>query len=130
MQKTTVLKPGEFEKNWYVIDASGKTLGRLATRVASVLRGKTKPAYAPHMDTGDFVIVINGYRNFFILDEMRKIVKICHAAGSAKSAGSRLYAWFDKERIDVLRNSGLGSSRDLAFKSLYDIVIKTYAVKR
>jgi large subunit ribosomal protein L13 len=59
MQKTTVLKPGEFERDWYVVDASGKTLGRLATRVATVLRGKHKPGYAPHMDVGDFVIVVN-----------------------------------------------------------------------
>ena len=59
MQKTTILKPGEFERDWYVVDASGKTLGRLATRVATVLRGKHKPGYAPHMDVGDFVIVVN-----------------------------------------------------------------------
>lgn len=59
MQKTTVLKPGEFERDWYVVDASGRTLGRLATRVATVLRGKHKPGYAPHMDVGDFVIVVN-----------------------------------------------------------------------
>ena len=59
MQKTTILKPGEFERDWYVVDASGKTLGRLATRVATILRGKNKPGYAPHMDVGDFVIVVN-----------------------------------------------------------------------
>jgi large subunit ribosomal protein L13 len=59
MQKTTVLKPGEFERDWYVVDASGKTLGRLATRVATILRGKHKPGFAPHMDVGDFVIVVN-----------------------------------------------------------------------
>ena len=59
MQKTTVLKPGEFERDWYVVDASGKTLGRLATRIATILRGKNKPGYAPHMDVGDFVIVVN-----------------------------------------------------------------------
>ena len=59
MQKTTVLKPGEFERDWYVVDASGKTLGRLATRIATILRGKHKPGYAPHMDVGDFVIVVN-----------------------------------------------------------------------
>ena len=59
MQKTTILKPGEFERDWYVVDASGKTLGRLATRVATILRGKHKPGYAPHMDVGDFVIVVN-----------------------------------------------------------------------
>ena len=59
MQKTTILKPGEFERDWYIVDASGKTLGRLATRVATILRGKGKPGFAPHMDLGDFVIIVN-----------------------------------------------------------------------
>ena len=59
MQKTTVLKPHQIEKNWHIVDASGKTLGRLATRVATVLRGKNKPGFVPFMDTGDFVIVVN-----------------------------------------------------------------------
>jgi large subunit ribosomal protein L13 len=59
MQKTTILRPDQSEKNWYVVDAAGKTLGRLATRVATVLRGKNKPAYVPFLDGGDFVIVIN-----------------------------------------------------------------------
>lgn len=52
-------KPGEVERKWYIVDAEGKTLGRLATQVATVLRGKHKPEYTPHVDTGDFVIVIN-----------------------------------------------------------------------
>jgi len=52
-------KPGEIESKWYVVDAQGKTLGRLAAQVASVLRGKHKPTYTPHVDTGDFVIVVN-----------------------------------------------------------------------
>lgn len=52
-------KPLEIERKWYVIDASGQTLGRLASEVASILRGKHKPTYTPHVDTGDFVIVIN-----------------------------------------------------------------------
>jgi large subunit ribosomal protein L13 len=47
------------ERNWYVVDAEGKTLGRLATRIADVLRGKRKPTYTPHVDVGDFVIVVN-----------------------------------------------------------------------
>jgi large subunit ribosomal protein L13 len=59
MQKTTILKRDQIERNWYVVDASSKTLGRLATRIASVLRGKNKPGFAPHMDVGDFVIVVN-----------------------------------------------------------------------
>jgi len=57
--KTYVAKPSAIEKKWYVVDAKGKTLGRLATVVADTLRGKRKPIYTPNIDTGDFVIVIN-----------------------------------------------------------------------
>ncbi|KNF08053.1 50S ribosomal protein L13 [Gottschalkia purinilytica] len=57
--KSYVAKPQEIERKWYVIDASGKTLGRLASEVAKILRGKHKPIYTPHVDTGDHVIVIN-----------------------------------------------------------------------
>ena len=57
--KTYSPKPQDIERRWYVVDASGAVLGRLATEVASVLRGKHKPMFAPHMDTGDHVIVIN-----------------------------------------------------------------------
>jgi large subunit ribosomal protein L13 len=57
--KTYVAKPTDRERNWLVVDATGKTLGRLATQIAHELRGKTKPEYTPHIDVGDFVIVIN-----------------------------------------------------------------------
>lgn len=57
--KTYLPKPGEVERKWYVVDAKGKTLGRLASQIAGILRGKHKPIYSPHVDTGDFVIVIN-----------------------------------------------------------------------
>ena len=58
-QKTYNPKPDEIDRSWYVVDADGETLGRLATRIADTLRGKRKPQYAPHVDTGDFVIVVN-----------------------------------------------------------------------
>ncbi len=57
--RTYSAKPGEVERRWYVVNAQGKVLGRLATEVASVLRGKRKPQFTPHVDTGDFVIVVN-----------------------------------------------------------------------
>jgi large subunit ribosomal protein L13 len=57
--KTWNAKPGDVTREWYVVDAEGQTLGRLATRIADVLRGKTKPQYTPHIDTGDFVVVVN-----------------------------------------------------------------------
>jgi large subunit ribosomal protein L13 len=57
--KTYNAKPGEIAREWYVVDAEGQTLGRLATQIADVLRGKRKAAYTPHVDTGDFVVVVN-----------------------------------------------------------------------
>ena len=57
--KTYMARPADVARKWYVVDAAGKTLGRLATVVADTLRGKKKPTYTPHVDTGDFVIVIN-----------------------------------------------------------------------
>jgi large subunit ribosomal protein L13 len=57
--KTYTAKPGEIAREWYVVDAEGQTLGRLATRIADTLRGKGKPVYTPHVDTGDFVVVVN-----------------------------------------------------------------------
>jgi large subunit ribosomal protein L13 len=57
--RTYSAKAHEIQREWYVVDASGETLGRLASRIASVLRGKHKPIYTPHVDCGDFVIVVN-----------------------------------------------------------------------
>jgi large subunit ribosomal protein L13 len=58
-RRTYTPKLSEIQREWFIVDAEGQTLGRLASQIASVLRGKTKPIYAPHMDTGDFVVVIN-----------------------------------------------------------------------
>jgi large subunit ribosomal protein L13 len=57
--KTFVATPETRQRGWYVVDAEGKTLGRLATQIADTLRGKRKPEYTPHVDTGDFVVVVN-----------------------------------------------------------------------
>ena len=57
--KTWNAKPADVDRHWYVVDAEGETLGRLATRIADTLRGKRKPGYTPHVDTGDFVVVVN-----------------------------------------------------------------------
>ncbi|SFD14277.1 LSU ribosomal protein L13P [Thiohalospira halophila DSM 15071] len=57
--KTFSAKPAEVQRDWYVVDADGKTLGRLATEIARRLRGKHKPEYTPHVDTGDYIVVIN-----------------------------------------------------------------------
>jgi large subunit ribosomal protein L13 len=59
MRTTYMAKPNELERKWFVVDAAGKTLGRLSSEVATIIRGKHKPEFTPHVDTGDFVIVIN-----------------------------------------------------------------------
>ncbi|MEI6031148.1 MAG: 50S ribosomal protein L13 [Synechococcaceae cyanobacterium ELA739] len=59
MNKTTLPSPDTLDRQWYLVDAADQTLGRLASEVAQVLRGKNKPTYTPHLDTGDFVVVIN-----------------------------------------------------------------------
>ena len=56
---TYMAKPAEVERKWYVVDAEGMVLGRLASQVANILRGKNKPIYTPHVDTGDYVIIVN-----------------------------------------------------------------------
>jgi large subunit ribosomal protein L13 len=62
MMKSYMARPLEVERKWYVVDAEGKHLGRLATEIVRVLRGKNKPRYTPHVDVGDFVVVVNADR--------------------------------------------------------------------
>ena len=64
-QKTFVLKPADAEKKWHLVDADGKTVGRLATQIADVLRGKNNPKYTPHTDSGDYVVVVNADKVHF-----------------------------------------------------------------
>ncbi|HNL91210.1 MAG TPA: 50S ribosomal protein L13, partial [Nitrospira sp.] len=59
MTKTYLEKPANVQRKWYLVDAEGKTLGRLAAKVATVLRGKHKPTFTPHVDTGDHVVIVN-----------------------------------------------------------------------
>ena len=68
---TYFAKPKEITRTWYVVDANGKTLGRLAARVAMVLRGKHKPMFAPHADTGDHVVIINAQNIRLTADKFR-----------------------------------------------------------
>jgi len=70
--RTYVATPTDRERSWYVVDATGLTLGRLATQIANVLRGKRKPQYTPHIDTGDFVIVVNAEKIAVTGDKRKK----------------------------------------------------------
>lgn len=77
--KTYIAKPEEITRKWYVIDATDKTLGRLASEVAKLLRGKHKPIYTPHVDTGDHVIVINAEKVKLTGNKLQKKLYIRHS---------------------------------------------------
>lgn len=79
MNRTYSTKPEDIERKWYVVDAQGKTLGRLATRVATVLKGKHKPEYSPFMDVGDFVIVVNADKIHVTGRKMDRLIYYRHS---------------------------------------------------
>ncbi|MBW2058178.1 MAG: 50S ribosomal protein L13 [Deltaproteobacteria bacterium] len=89
--KTFSAKKEEIERKWYLVDASGKVLGRLASRLAMVLRGKTKPIYTPHVDTGDYVVVINAEKILLTGRKMENKVYYRHSGypGGLKSTTAR-----------------------------------------
>ncbi len=88
--KSPIPKKQEIEKKWWVVDAEGQILGRLATRVASILRGKDKPIYTPHLDVGDNVIVINAAKVKVTGDKLKNNV---HKRYSGYPGGQRTKTW-------------------------------------
>ena len=94
-------KPGEIERHWFVVDASEYELGRLATRIATILRGKHKPSFTPHVDTGDFVIVLNASQVKLTgrkLDQNR-YHRYSGYPGGLRSLGAREVREHDPERM-------------------------------
>ena len=79
--KTYMANPDKIERKWYVVDAEGQTLGRLASEVAKVLRGKNKPVYTPHVDTGDYVIVVNADKIAVTGKKMEECKVVVNGAG-------------------------------------------------
>ncbi|AIY88662.1 MULTISPECIES: 50S ribosomal protein L13 [Thermotoga] len=101
VQKTTTIKPEEVERKWYVVDASGKVLGRLATRIAKILMGKHKPNYTPHVDTGDYVIVVNADKVVLTGKKLDQKVYYWHSGypGGLKSLTARQMLEKHPERL-------------------------------
>jgi large subunit ribosomal protein L13 len=98
-------KASEIERSWYVVDAEGLTLGRLATEVARVLRGKHKPTYAPHIDTGDFVIIVNADKVVLSPGKAEKKVVYRHS-GYPGGIRSRTYRqMLDRRPEEALRRT-------------------------
>lgn len=98
---TFMAKPGQVERRWYVVDATDKTLGRLASEVAYILRGKHKPIYTPSVDTGDHVIVINAEKVRLTGDKLQKKKLVYHTGhpGGLKSIAYRDLLRTRPERI-------------------------------
>jgi large subunit ribosomal protein L13 len=89
--KTFVAKEHEIEKHWHLIDASDKVLGRLATEIANLLRGKNKPIFTPHMDSGDYVVVVNADKVMLTGDKLEKKMYYRHSGyvGGLKKATAK-----------------------------------------
>jgi large subunit ribosomal protein L13 len=101
--RTYVATPTTRERNWLVVDANGKTLGRLATQVADALRGKRKPEYTPHCDVGDFVIVVNAER-IAVTGKKRSDKRYYRHSGYPGGLRSRTLAeMLDRHPEDVVR---------------------------
>ena len=103
-------KPGEIKANWHVVDATDQVLGRLAARIAMILQGKTKPTYTPHVDTGDFVIVLNADK---VKVTGRKADVIEYDTYSRYPGGRHLYSYKEMNRLHPERIIQLAVKRML-----------------
>jgi large subunit ribosomal protein L13 len=101
--KTYVAKPDDRERNWLLVDATGQTLGRLATQIADALRGKRKPTYTPHIDTGDFVVVVNAEKISVSGNKLRDKRYYRHSGYPGGIRSRSLEEMLDRRPEEVLR---------------------------
>ena len=106
--KTWTAKPGEVERTWYLVDAEGKTLGRLATQIADTLRGKGKPEYTPHVDTGDFVVVVNAEKIHVTGNKLDQKIYYRHSGYPGGLRERTLREQLDRRPEEVLRKAVKG----------------------
>ena len=106
--KTWNAKPGEVERRWYVVDANGQTLGRLATQIAVTLRGKNKAEYTPHTDTGDFVIVVNADKIAVTGNKLDNKMYYRHSGYPGGLRSRTLRQQLDRQPTEVLRKAVKG----------------------
>jgi large subunit ribosomal protein L13 len=108
MQKTWNAKPGEIERRWFLVDAEGKTLGRLATQIADTLRGKDKPQYTPHVDTGDFVVVVNAEKVVVTGNKLDQKMYHRHSGYPGGLRSRSLRDQLDRQPAEVIRKAVKG----------------------
>lgn len=108
MMKTYVAKPTDRQRDWYVVDAEGKTLGRLASEIATALRGKRKPDYTPHIDTGDFVIVVNAEKVHVTGNKREDKIYWRHSGFPGGIKSRSLNEMLDRQPEEVIRKAVKG----------------------
>ena len=106
--RTYNAKPGEVERRWYVVDADGQTLGRLATRIADTLRGKDKAQYTPHVDTGDFVVVVNAEKVLVTGNKLDQKRYYRHSGYPGGLRSRTLREQLDRRPTEVIRKAVKG----------------------
>lgn len=120
MRTTYMAKPNAVERKWYLVDATGKTVGRLASEIASILRGKHKPEFTPHVDTGDFVIVINAEKVVFSGKKLQSKIYRRHSGypGGLRETTAGEMLKTHPERVLYLAVRGMLSKNSLGRKQL------------
>ena len=106
--KTWNAKPHEVERRWYLVDAEGETLGRLSTRIADLLRGKGKPTFTPHVDTGDFVVVVNAEKLVVTGKKLEQKRYYRHSGYPGGLRSRTLREQLDRRPEEVLRHAVKG----------------------
>ena len=126
-QRTWNAKPGEVQQRWFLVDAEGRTLGRLATQIADTLRGKTKPEYTPHVDTGDFVVVVNAEKIHVTGKKLDEKIYYRHSGYPGGLRQRSLREQLERRPTEVLRGAvkGMLPRNKLARRQL--LKLKIYA---
>jgi large subunit ribosomal protein L13 len=106
--KTYNPKPGEIQRDWLIVDAEGKTLGRLATQIAERLRGKNKPQFAPHVDIGDFVVVVNAEKIAVTGKKLEQKIYYRHSGYPGGLRERTLKEQLNRQPTEVLRKAVKG----------------------
>ena len=127
VMKTYAATTADREREWYVVDAEGRTLGRLATQIADTLRGKRKPQYTPHTDVGDFVVVVNAEKIGVTGDKLQSKVYRRHSGYPGGIRSRTLAEMLDRNPEEVIRKAvkGMLPRNKLARKQL--LKLKVYA---
>jgi large subunit ribosomal protein L13 len=125
--KTYSAKPGEVSREWYLVDAEGQTLGRLATQIADTLRGKRKPQFTPHVDTGDFVIVVNADKIAVTGNKLDQKMYHRHSGYPGGLKSRTLREQLDRRPTEVIRKAvrGMLPKNKLARRQI--VKLKVYA---